>query len=895
MKLIMKVLSLVASSFAVLIISGFLSLQPIDVGPALAQSDPGSTCDDVALTANPADRAATDPVNSPNAPGRVANVGDSGTLDFNLPQDAAYQTCISTSKQSWKPEGQSDAITGYFVNGWAWNTNLGNVSMYCKDGVNGPGASCGAVDYGVVALPKVGLIRGFAWGDNIGWISMGCDVIGGAGTNLGVSCGGVPYGVQIARQAEVGKTLSECGPLQVGDLYGYAWTNNVGWMNFCGAHVDVTPPYSINVSTEISKEVEIGAEAGMGGNDVHANGSDAYNIIVRILDGGVPVDNIDNIAVSIDDIKWTDTLCADQITTHPCVSNGSIKPRPADFAWDAAKKGLVAKVKAIAPTDAATGQQIILNEMTVTVDGFGQVLTPPDLSFDFKPAVEVARVSSGSPDAGAGDQIAVTRNSSEPVYISVAKYPGVALPNNPSIQISSQLHSCDPAFGFIFDDGQIGISTDFSAVGSARLLDANTRAAIDQDRIPCGATPGQTLFDVNDTALGNILNGSDLQGTLTKLIYSFIRPGEEGVAPDSATVNNAIGMRVRVEYRSPLGNLPVRYFAKTVSDGSLLNQSANISGNVRIDVQKALRSDVVAKSLGEAAQSKREPFLKIINGVVRTLTSDSTAATFPLINATIDKLTDVSHPTDKNVLFYAKQAASGAQNPCRVIFPTENGAHAAPKKDFTLLTIGCDVYINKNIYANDADKAAARTGRLGIIALEDLSMPGARKGGNIYICSAVTDITANIVADGSIFSYGKDANDCGNLDADTLVDASDGTPKFSKAPREVLKNQLTIRGSLISNNTYGGAFSTPPLLGDGTPITNPADVYRARLYDLNFLRYASTKPDPDAPRQFCWADDVTLSQTLGQVCAANSPDLRGIANIIYQPPISNMPIFGAVK
>ncbi|MEK7172131.1 MAG: hypothetical protein AAB739_04435, partial [Patescibacteria group bacterium] len=211
--------------------------------------------------------------------------------------------------------------------------------------------------------------------------------------------------------------------------------------------------------------------------------------------------------------------------------------------------------------------------------------------------------------------------------------------------------------------------------------------------------------------------------------------------------------------------------------------------------------------------------------------------------------------------------------------------------------------------------------RLGIVALADLSMTGNRKGGNVYICSRVTDIESNIVMDGTLFSYGKE-DDCAEKDGNILID-DEGLPIFdSSTIASVLRHQLAIVGLVYANNTYGGSFLDPPMLGDGTVLGDNSEqnIAKARLYDLNFLRYASAEANTAEGKtdQLCWVGSVKLSQYLipnkkiykeapfpyplpiwEKICETNFPkdnvhELKpnGIANIIYNSPTEDLPIFG---
>lgn len=241
-RLLKKIFSLILSALAVLIVSGFLSLQPISESPVYAQT--GSDCKNITMLSGSAETSSV----------LVDGVANSGTMNFDDPKfDANSRGCVKQTK---------NALDSYDINGWAWNTNLGWMSFYCgADGTN-RGFSCGATQYGAYILSD-GKVRGFGWGDNIGWINMGCD----SGKNGTTDCGTVDYGVKAATAD--GEAGTACPNSKKGDLYGYAWTDTVGWMNFCGAHVDLpdgvidtippdtTPSPSVGVIDEYSQVADI--------------------------------------------------------------------------------------------------------------------------------------------------------------------------------------------------------------------------------------------------------------------------------------------------------------------------------------------------------------------------------------------------------------------------------------------------------------------------------------------------------------------------------------------------------------------------------------------------------------------------------------------------------------
>ncbi len=184
--------------------------------------------------------------------------------------------------------------------------------------------------------------------------------------------------------------------------------------------------------------------------------------------------------------------------------------------------------------------------------------------------------------------------------------------------------------------------------------------------------------------------------------------------------------------------------------------------------------------------------------------------------------------------------------------------------DKTLVVKGGDVYIEGNVYG----------GKLGIIVLQDDG-----EGGNVYISPDVTDLYANIFADGSIFSY-----------SDTTTS---GVPTWSSSDTraETLLNQLYIKGSIVSRNTIGGASggaTSPYNLGDGTTTTS---VSVAKEYDFNKMREfslcypldASGNVDETSAPEDC---DEGESRSVGYTGTSDAPLI-----VEYDPPSATMPVF----
>lgn len=105
----------------------------------------------------------------------------------------------------------------------------------------------------------------------------------------------------------------------------------------------------------------------------------------------------------------------------------------------------------------------------------------------------------------------------------------------------------------------------------------------------------------------------------------------------------------------------------------------------------------------------------------------------------------------------------------------------------------------------------------GIIVLED----AAGMGGNIYIKKNVSNIAAVLFTDKSILS--------GELTPALKDYYSDTVPSLQTAT-----GQLFIEGSIISDNTIGGASMTP--LKCPYNVVGCSDVI-AKRYDLNYFRF----------------------------------------------------------
>ncbi|KKP36854.1 MAG: hypothetical protein UR27_C0012G0011 [Candidatus Peregrinibacteria bacterium GW2011_GWA2_33_10] len=166
----------------------------------------------------------------------------------------------------------------------------------------------------------------------------------------------------------------------------------------------------------------------------------------------------------------------------------------------------------------------------------------------------------------------------------------------------------------------------------------------------------------------------------------------------------------------------------------------------------------------------------------------------------------------------------------------------------TIVVYGGNLFIKDNLWPSDSNK-----GTLDIVVLRK---PGGTRGksGNILVDNDVTNIKANIYADGALFSYDADDFDKNYLITNGYPDymSKNCTPQSGKyseymncmdgdASDTMLKNQFKLLGSLNSRNTLGKVkqsgtdFDTSLLVnGYGQKIT---DLAEALAYDLAYFRF----------------------------------------------------------
>lgn len=926
-RLILKSLSYLASASLVLLASGFLTLRPVQHYPNVPTAQAAGPCSD--FTQKPGFPLTAEIPNS-----------DSGQFNFDSP-GADWQACGELSKSNKTFDFGAAIQNAYFLVGWSWNTNFGDVSTFCEGGLN-QGSGCGSMHYGSYILPdapgtNTASISGFSWNDQIGWIKMSCE----NGTNTGIACGAQNYGAKIALRDGVVDPLGVCPNLQRGDIFGYVYNDTVGYMHMCGSHIDPTNfedfpnPYDDAISAVIDFDPN-GPNAPVGhvNNDfdtVYANGvndqGDFYEIAVRVTEtdvNGVPVaiDGLTaNRSVVVTNTQVVNTVKTNQVSAcnAPCAATAV---STSAYAPDNLRHLYSATVRSNAPTN----EDNIYSLNTVSVQVFnenGDLLTTkiltPNRSLSFTPPVEVTHIA-GQDGRGATlaqETFQLTPDQSTPIAVRAAKKTNANIPVDGAITVYTQLYSCNLAFDYIFDaipvNGNNRITLPDNSVEDQAFTTNPAQPAGPLDVVKQGICAANGRFI--DVAQGPLTN--HLVDAVYKIFAKTIAQAQ------SADDVNSLAIQTVVSYNN--GAQDIAYYSRALQDGSTSELAAKVEGNVNLstiskDGLGAGFQNWISTAVGDMISSNREPYLRAVKAVLRGKTPlPFGVANFSgggvLAGGEIKILKSADLPA--GILHY-KHDSNNGQHPCMIILtqdPVDDATPVTVASPTTLVTEGCNIFVDRNVVA--AKNGQIQVGNLGIIALADYklsgTMPGG-KGGNVYVCNWVTDIEANIVAEGSLYGTATSSKDCGSLFINlrrTML-TQEGAPTQANMSRALLNRQLTIVGSLMSNNTYGGSKKEAPagpLLGDGRIAKNNAEIALSAAQDLNRIRFGKVDPEvyfdevPEVPF-VCWEEGYVMSKlitdppnaTVKESCLNedNTPQFRGTFNLQYRAPLPKQPIFNAL-
>lgn len=851
----------------------------------------------------------------------VDGVPNAGILDFSNAMPAfQYQACLEDNGTN----GQGP----FLVKGWTWDTNLGWVSFFCDDEDNNPatehtnlGRPCGNVQYGVTmdgpASGTFGMLHEYAWGDNTGWISFNC-------ADLGI-CATAPYFVQAepTDPACVGKvfdTDAACPSVTHPLESTFAWSDNVGWLDLTNIVFPINAVLNPQPIEDIEALFEITPNPlGLPQESIPwADGADGYDLTLYLYNkaDGTGIDpslyTIQTEVIWAEDSVDLDQTDATQGDYKACGgSNCGAVTKPLilhDQPYgQAVRYGFRSKVTSVAPTSDQNGTadgsmlfkdfilghddvpesnlvisqvkvSVLQNEQGTCLIGDANNNCSPEVIWDgnqlklpFKPAVSVNQLNVNDP---------ISTNTLEAQY-NVAK----------EIKYTTSCHNEGNEFANADCNGasihfQTGVDSPFDLV-------------IDTDN------NGATCNDLQAVRIPTHLPWAEQEQTFQ------ITPVFESMNGDCALTGPPVGNNTYIysTVSYSLSGKNVNYFSNKLPrvEGTLVvNPIANIKGQVYSQGVTNPQSGKEIRSLGDISTNiLRNTLSRNVSSIVAGVDAPEGNASIKGYDPNSGFIVDNNNAVrkiltdDKGVpqVYYFKGDVT-----------LDIGSDLSWEGQRSIFIEGGDLIIKSNIYN---PPSGPYVGELGIIVLKDLRTG---EGGNIFVGPEVTNIQATMYADKSFFSFDGTAQGfTGNTFDEPLF--TDEAQRFN-----TLKNQLYIQGSLASMNTLGGAVANPPFIGNGT-ITSPVEGEygqmplgrrRARLYDLNFLRYYGLVFERDSNGNAVDKDNDSQLEATPYTGNASGGDLivlpemktaQGLDRdkdfspvyITFKPPSATLPGFGVTK
>lgn len=144
---------------------------------------------------------------------------------------------------------QAQIPTDLELNGYAWSSNIGWISLNCKTGGVNSADICSTVNYGVSINQTTRNLTGFAWSPNVGWIKF--DGLSGFPTGNGTTQASARLGSNNYTSTNIEGWARACAGLANSACTGIA-TSTVaggwdGWISFSGSTLD-GGNYQVNTS-----------------------------------------------------------------------------------------------------------------------------------------------------------------------------------------------------------------------------------------------------------------------------------------------------------------------------------------------------------------------------------------------------------------------------------------------------------------------------------------------------------------------------------------------------------------------------------------------------------------------------------------------------------------------
>jgi hypothetical protein len=741
---------------------------------------------------------------------------------------------------------------GVSLRGWAWNENLGFVSLGCQNGFNvssevGGKTPCGPQNYQVV-IDEEGNFSGYAWNPVFGYMQFRVP-------------GWEQYGVKIG---ENGYTI------------GYIWTQAGVWINLSGMYVDLGNVVEIVENCEDKNApavcLQVNPDPNKPGQRAYlefeywpdmkvADGEDFYTLELHLRgEDGKPLrsedfssweDFVDSI-----ELDWENTvkLMSNEVF-HERLNNAIIglPKKFSGFTWNDSTGVWEAKIKSYAPTKSGNlswttstptsapffNEDFLREVPSVDIKGSNVLrlnkISYGDLkdnegktvirasdnaviagdhtksrSFHFKPAVDVETLYVDNFQ----DVISVLRGTWNFVTAKVVKRGSFA--NGGTIdspKVSLKLYYDDNDAGF---DLSLLASTDFEGEegAGANNEDSEESQPISFQKLNLNGEQGFVVQSVLSDGQGS----SPVNPTLwTEVVYTI----------DGKSVQY---------YSNKIPRLP----------GDMVwNPALVVHGAIQARLDKSISKDGVVDTSGQVnMRTGRETIDRNLTPYKGTRVGEHTSPctiygqlpsgdlhlgfSHPMRGIRVCgsnnyNLANIEGRDEKIVYFGRNDLVIDLIDPPGQIIQQLSG-------NWVIVVEGGNIFIDRDIFLGKDEKpkvslVALRSGR-------DLST------GNIYIHPDVRDIQAVLIADGAVFSYDGDRD---NIDSDT------GEPEWVSLHEraQTLDKQLIISGAVSTGmNTLGGAdFSDVDafmrILTGGRKLVSAIEqdkIMSAQNYDLNYLR-----------------------------------------------------------
>jgi hypothetical protein len=760
-----------------------------------------------------------------------------GSLNFNdVGVDPAHRGCLYRSDVPL-PDRR-------YFGGWVWNTNLGWVSLGAFDEsgtVRNRGIDFGSqeyrsyIDLSYDATGEVigGEMYGYFWGDATGWIRLNCD-------HSGYSFDGdAGFGDNYCATSDHAVVIDAVNASGYASLTGYAWSDNLGWIDMRDVNVPLNNLFSgyeavvETIGVQYLSDEERAKRGGGVTRDVltdtnpKANGLGMYQLNVNILNTNLDPADQDITHDLFDDPNIDFSFVFNDSRTHLLDEVPEARPDEhgdkygymrfdidkSSFEKDLATGGIRLNSSLYYPKTyvPAEGNQLAITSVNLEVNSGTTTYTVPlpvETFLEFDPPYDLELFQNRSGDA-------VNLASCEKV---ASRNEGLEL----EIGVNDQIALCGELFiGGLTIGGTVAaepIKKEFTSVFNYDI----TRVIEDTSFLVA-------FIDAADPTTLYVDNFTDtfLKGFDNILLSLIVQLGDIGESLNIDDVISGVNISTNISYTTPLidpirgGLLVVTKPGPLIENTNLSVAAANVSGNVQSGAFEQIKSDVSARGSGRGGSSRlvqREAILKSVNEFTRNKRPDTTC----LLNGTkstelyIDAIRfDRCRVSDEEEIYVIEFDGDHVGKLLRISDVPELAA--APNR--TLVVSGANVVIDQDIYFNDSSGDLDPSQAFGLVVLKS-----GNNGGNVYITTEVNDLRGHIYADGSAFVVQDEAH---------AAVAVNGVPERLYTNANEMYSQLTIAGSIVSENTVGGALERPPKLGDNS-IAESVD--EAKKFDINFWR-----------------------------------------------------------